>query len=73
MFHFACDEQIRILLENAQAGAGAEIDAFIVIDGAGIIFWVFEDASAGCFIFWWLCCRNNLSQVSVILFGGLTI
>lgn len=51
MFYFASHERIRILLEDAQAGAGAEVDAFTSIHGAGIFGWIFEYPSAGSFIF----------------------
>jgi len=68
MFHIASHEWIRVLFENAQAGAGAEIDTLIAIDGAGVICRVFEDASAGCFVFGRLSCWDSLSQVSVLRF-----
>jgi len=51
MFHFACHERIKILLEDAQTGARAEIDPLAAIDGAGIIRGACEFASAGSFIF----------------------
>lgn len=66
MFHFARHERIGVLLEDAQAGAGAEIDSLAAIHGAGIICRVFEFASAGSFIFGWLS-GCSLSQVSMIL------
>ena len=54
MFHLARHERIGILLEDAQAGARAEIDSFSSIQGAGIIRGIFEFASAGRFEFgWW--------------------
>ena len=56
MFHFTSHERIRILLKDAQTGAGAEINSFAAIDSAGIIFRVFEFASAGRFIFRCLGC-----------------
>jgi len=70
MFHFPSHERIRILLEDTQAGAGAEINALAMIHGAGIVFGVFDDTSAGSFIFrrlrW---CSENMSQVIVLQIG----
>ncbi len=51
MFHLARNEWIRVLLENAQAGAGAEINPLAAIDNAGKVCRVFERASADSFIF----------------------
>ncbi len=56
MFHFTSHECIWGLLKDTQTGAGAEINSFAAIDGAGIIFRVFEFASAGRFIFRCLGC-----------------
>ena len=51
MLHFAGHERIRILLKDAQKGAGAEIDAFAAIDDAGVFGEVFQLAATGGFIF----------------------
>jgi hypothetical protein len=52
VFHFASHEWIWILLEDAQACAGTEIDSFAVIDGAGVTGYVSECAATGSFIYW---------------------
>ncbi len=63
MFHFARHERIRVLFENAQAGASAEIKALSMIDGAGLVFGVFDDTSTDFFIFRQLrCCCDRLNQ-----------
>jgi hypothetical protein len=49
MLHFARHKQIGFLLEDAQAGAGAETDLLAANHGAGIFDRVFEFASAGSF------------------------
>jgi hypothetical protein len=51
VFHFASHERIRILLEDAQAGVSTEIESPAAINGAWIIGWVFEFASAGSFVY----------------------
>jgi hypothetical protein len=51
MFHITCQEWIRVLFENAQAGASAEIKALSMIDGAWIVFRVFDNTSTDGFIF----------------------
>ena len=51
IFHLDCHERIRILFKDAQAGAGAKIDALTAIHGAGIMHGVFQYAIAGSFIF----------------------
>lgn len=51
MFHFARHESIRVLLKDAQAGAGTEVDPLAAIGGAGVICQVFERAAAGRFVF----------------------
>lgn len=52
MFHLSCHEWIGVLLEDSQTGAGAEIDPFAVIDGAGIFGWIFEYAATDSFVYW---------------------
>ena len=51
MFHITCQEWLRVLFEDTQAGAGTEIEALAMIDGAGIVFGVFDETSADRFIF----------------------
>jgi hypothetical protein len=51
MFHITCQEWIRVLFEDTQAGAGAEIKVLSMIEGAGIALGVFDDTSTDCFIF----------------------
>lgn len=66
MVHFARHERVRVLLEDAQAGAGAEVDPLLTIGGAGIVRRVLEFPPTDGFVFrsW-----NNvsLSQSSVFL------
>ena len=66
MFHLTCHEWIRVLFEDAQTGTGAEINAFTLIQGTGVICRIFEFASAGCFVFRCLIYRESLSQVVVL-------
>jgi len=47
MFHLACHECFRVLLEGAQAGAGAEIDPIPSINGAGIPCGIVQVTTAG--------------------------
>ena len=67
MFHFPGHEWIRVLLEDAQAGARAEVNSLAAIDGAGVFGGVVQFTSAGSFIFgqW---DRSILCQILVILF-----
>ena len=66
MFDFARHEKIRILLEDAQTGAGAEIDLLATIHSAGTIRGVCKLDFAGSFVFeqWG---GGSFSQSSVVL------
>ena len=66
MFHFTSHEWLWVLFEDAQTGVGAEINAFALIQGTGVICRIFEFASAGRFVFRCLICRESLSQVAVL-------
>ena len=62
MFYFTRHERIGIQIENAQAGAGAEIDPLAVIDRAWVLGGIFERAFAGGFEYWF---RFVLSHGSI--------
>jgi hypothetical protein len=65
MFHFPSHERIRILLEDAQTGTGAEIDSLAAIHGAGIIYRIYEFAFAGSFVYWFrFNCSHGLLSLS---------
>jgi hypothetical protein len=65
MFHLAGHEQIRLLLEDPQTGAGAEIDSLTAIHGTGISCRIFEFAFAGSFVYWFrFNCSHGLLSLS---------
>ena len=67
VFDLAGHEWIGVLLEDAQTGAGAEIDPLAAIHGTRVFGGVVQFTSAGSFIFWqWY--RSILCQILVILF-----
>jgi len=68
MFYFTRHERIGIQIENAQAGAGAEIDPLFVIDRARIIGWVFERAATGSFEYWFRFVLSHGSIAFIFLF-----
>lgn len=51
MFHIARHERVGILFEDAQAGAGAEVDALAAIVRAGMARGVFDGPPAGGLVF----------------------
>lgn len=70
MLDFPGHERIRVLLEDAQAGARAKVNPLAAIHGTGIIRRVFEFAAAGSFEFRWRG-DGSLSQISFILFARM--
>ena len=53
VFDLAGHEWIGVLLEDAQTGAGAEIDPLAAIHSARVFGRVFQSAATGGFIFGW--------------------
>ena len=51
MLHFACNEWIGILLKDAQAGAGAEVDPLAAMDGTGKSCRIFQFAATDGLVF----------------------
>jgi hypothetical protein len=51
MFDFTCHKRIRRLFKDTQTGTRTKINSLTLINGAGIICWVFEFASAGSLVF----------------------
>jgi hypothetical protein len=51
VFNLSRHECVGVILENAQAGAGAEVDPLAAIFGAGIFGGVFDFSSTGGLVF----------------------
>jgi hypothetical protein len=60
VFHFSSYKGIRILLEDAPAGACTKVYLLAAVHGAGIIRRVFQPAATSSYMFWFVLVLINI-------------